>query len=1729
MPRTTSAEGGRANWQGIRFEAAFAVLNLVRTAMSRPPLGLDIATARTVAEVAGADFQFQPQANGAVDDLVAMQAGIRVAAYQLKSGIGRVPKAAKGKSATHAALHQAAAEISRVGGAHVVILVFESLSSRLRQVAQWLITGQQAPPIKTRAVLGEIFGKTDAELCGAEFRSRLRIIDCGNATDLGGYIDIQLGTRFSSPRQIRTIGDILRELVAEHSDIEGESKGPITPAVLTARLASRGHPSLSTVPHVDTPVLQRVADQFLANVRRDRGALPKLPRAKCVDEIDVALEKSDVVLLGAGGAGKSEIEAQLLEKRLSLGWTPVVIRRQDLAASDVPLAEFLGAGGTVSTLDVVQHLVQEGRAVLLLIDALDEIRRGSPSTSEPRSQEVYRLLTRIREAYPSRDQLQILLSSRTTDWTYFARIPRPEPFVEFFVPSLGVEIITQDALSDDEEDADDSRPTIASALARVSLPLAAECLARPLLLRFAYELSVAELIDDAPPVDGIRSDAELWSAYYERCVALVDDVPARGFGAGEVRRCHDQTALAHVEGQRLFTSVSDALLRADHDHAYRWLRSLDVLREHVGSLGSSASFFNTSYLDFALANALQERLDVIESFLSAPSVTIALYPVLRLLPAFWANSDEVRAKERTRRMLVLQGASSIGLEALLEGWIDLELTNDHREAFIAELSCLTPGSGRSTPALFLTLLGRTSSRRARKAWLFAAIKSVGAFDDDAVNELLRRAIDDLWNDDDKPVDTDVASEGAAAASLLQDGFARARSLAITDPENARVLCSSASRLLSRVICAETTVSFCSAPLEVSDWPEASNDAANLLATIVRNALAEEAVLLSLDSVSTETAASVIMRIVRGVMRPPDKPMNLTRPMQTEMNFIFQPHDLWQSAWHSLARCVPALIARSPDYVEPVVCAWLIFGLIRRNGELPKLSPDSYWIDDRSENWWHESTHHLEHAQIAEAGFGAITAALQRNDPLPFRRLIVSARRERWGGLAAILLDLAGHACVDDVIPVAVKQQVADAVVQLCLEGNALDVASIRRSFAAEFCNLLPFTTEANIQPILTKLANLASPARIAGLPLPTLPDLAELEAEHAAQEAELKERATKAAQDPDSRNRHFDAEQIKLQLLAQLTPEYLLGINQRLLARATAWRDTALTGVAPIDHPDVRFAVSALKHALLVEVDIPSWLMAAIHEARALAAPVAMDASSSADPERAEFVGSVWDDDDEEHDARPRARFVRECERIANERINQRAPMERGALEALLALIERNQEVAGLDEPSLDYTHEGATIDFVEQPFPKRGWLQLVVTYLEGLPPGTEHSLSATHFERILSLAADPDPFGQEPASSSHSTAVRVLAANALVQLKAHNTVSDQLDDEISTLANDPAPSVRRALFDAIPVIGKSSPKLYARQLRTYAEFEQDPFILSWAGNKLFTLHHDDLLTEFDTCAAILVPRVAQLYAVESSKGIECDKNPYIDALRRAVAIAVKVAANIPTGQAERMLTVELATTPAVSSYALETIFSVIRSNAKNADAFAALVTHVRIPVPITTNSLVIRDALEHAHNAGAALAASLLNLSHVPKMPMAAARERVNLDALRASPLWKYRPHLRAKWIEIVSPWMTSDHVLSSQRLISDAAIVLDIEARLDPMSAAGLLTQLRLDRAARFFEQRLADQLADLAAYLLIRCDTLKQQECAALVSLINVLASVGNARASQAARAFAVHVRIQGEPTP
>jgi hypothetical protein len=99
---------------------------------------------------------------------------------------------------------------------------------------------------------------------------------------------------------------------------------------------------------------------------------------------------------------------------------------------------------------------------------------------------------------------------------------------------------------------------------------------------------------------------------------------------------------------------------------------------------------------------------------------------------------------------------------------------------------------------------------------------------------------------------------------------------------------------------------------------------------------------------------------------------------------------------------------------------------------------------------------------------------------------------------------------------------------------------------------------------------------------------------------------------------------------------------------------------------------------------------------------------------------------------------------------------------------------------------------------------------------------------------------------------------------------------------------------------------------------------------------------------------------------------------------------------------------------------------------------------------------------------------------------------------------------------------VVLVQRLASDAACVLLMEAELDPCRAANTLARLQLHQSARHFEPRLADQLAHVGSSVMLRCEVLHASDRTAILALIDALASVGNELASNAARLYADRLR-------
>ncbi len=389
MPETnSSAEGGRSGWQGLRFEAAFAVLNLVRTAKGAPPVGLDENSACPADSALGLDVRFRPQAIGAVDDLVALAGTGRVIAFQAKSGLGRVPTGGQLTSTAARALEQAAREIRDADGARVIGLVFGQLSNPMRVVARWLRAEPDAltPPLRHLAAIGAALGEDPEHVDWVAIRPRLRLLEMGGVAEIGAQIELELASVYASPADRVLAADALREMVATHSDIEGASLPPIDRAAMNAWLARRRLAPIGAqeARERSVPILARAVARFFEAVQRDRGSLPEVDRQSVVDGVCSAIATRDVVLVGSGGSGKTEIECQVIRRHLSEGWVPIIVSRAEIARAGSEFGRDLGIGGRTGLADVARDLVTaEAQRALVVIDGLDELRRiGGASRDE---------------------------------------------------------------------------------------------------------------------------------------------------------------------------------------------------------------------------------------------------------------------------------------------------------------------------------------------------------------------------------------------------------------------------------------------------------------------------------------------------------------------------------------------------------------------------------------------------------------------------------------------------------------------------------------------------------------------------------------------------------------------------------------------------------------------------------------------------------------------------------------------------------------------------------------------------------------------------------------------------------------------------------------------------------------------------------------------------------------------------------------------------------------------------------------------------------------------------------------------------------------------------------------------------------------------------------------------------------------------------------------------------
>jgi hypothetical protein len=1706
-----SAEGGRSGWQGLRFEAGFAALSLVQNALRKAPLGLDDRTMTTAASAVGATFQFQPQASAAVDDLVVLDGQRRVVAYQSKSGIGRLPQSSDGASATHEALCQAAQELRDPAGASVVVLVFGSLSSRLRQLAEWLSGDDSSSPNpRTRRALCDIFNIGDSDLDLPAFRNRLRIVAFGTVADLGTRIDLELAHRYASPQLCTSVADALRELIADRSDIEGAPKGPIDAGVLKQWLAQRALPALEGMT-VSQPVLLSISQQFLDGVREARGPLPKLERIDTVDDIDVSLAQSDVALLGSGGAGKSEIEAQLLERRLAIGWTPIVVRRDDLAASGSSLAECLGAGERVGVLELAQHLIANGHRVLILVDALDEIRRANRSAAESRYREVYNLLRQVRHIEPTYANLQMIVSCRTTDWNILS-LPRMQSFKEIAVPPLNDSMLVADLeLADASE-----QLSIAGIVEAFPASVRTECLRKPLLLRFAVELAL--LSSGEAEGRQIKTEAELWTAYYERCVSFVDDVPFRGFDSSDVHRCHDHCAMTHIEGSHLYMEISDKTLHTNHDQPYRWLRSLDVLRPRQHNVGVAISFFSASYLDFALANALREDMPKVRSTLESLELSLALQPVLNLLPTFWIGDNAERAVERTRALLALPSISAIASDAILEGWIAQPLSTSERTQLIVAIRSIAVSAGRSLTARFFTLV----RRRAQYAlpWGIAAAGQADHVDDETWDEVAR-----CLNDHAIALRADVEAQ-PSIAQVIEQGYERAKRLALSDAENARVAAATASRLLASCPCSSMIGCIERAPIDVSDWHSASNEVRNVLASVVRTHLVETSFLVEMEGYESEVIYSFLNKILIGRMVADPTPVGMGRPRQTEMNFTVQQSDLWTSAWYSLADALPTLVRKSPKYIDLAISSWYLHRASSSyRGELEAVE-GTLWKSDGSQHWWFEHHTFSEHGLIAEAGFNALISQLRHSDVAPFYRLADQAADLCREGLVALAIDLCGQAAEDNSVPSNVKGPIAGRAMAFCVDSGALELPAVRYILPLRIASILPWLAKELVDNLWKALSDRVSLERIAALQIPEEPSLERLRVEHAKLLEGQGESSGEAKPDvANDRRAEGDSEYRRLRrdyLRNVLTPEREFARLTRLRGRIKEWHIQISSGLIPHDHPEVRFIGNVLwKLRETVKLDE---LPEVLREVLKVRTEEVTRSDTRASPDEEPEPDAL---DDGTSSSSPRATIVEESEEIGSRRINITTPLTREERYSLVEWLDRNASIAGLDEPSITETKDGTqqpieSYDPSHQPYPKRAWLRVVAVYLEGLVENDPHELNDERVRSIFKLTEDLDPVTQEAASASVSFAVRVLAAEAAALLRAHDPSIDARAC-ILRLARDPAPKVRRALFDTAYKFARCDPALFAEVVNEYARNETDPFILYWSQRTLFRCYHDSLSGPLDASCALALERVNGLYVACQS---EAPENPFEDALARLSGVAVEIVDVIPESVTEGMLRDRLRSSSRLTRVILEALYYRLRGKPSNAEHLLSLLRDVQIAFPAepaeSNDARSTHAVFEDVTRCSAVFTAALVGLGHIPRTAVSLSRCRVDIDTLMRDPLWRYREPIRSVWTRFVGPWLSSDLVVRLQRLASDVACVLSVEATLDPCRAASLLCQLRLERQARYFEPRLADQLAIVSSDVLLQCSQLTQNERLALVSLIDVLASIGNERASEAARHIAENMR-------
>jgi hypothetical protein len=1583
-----------------------------------------------------------------------------------------------------AALEQAGREIRDPNGAHIVILVFGQLSSRTKVLARWL-AGDDAVQVTPGAlnVIAEIM-KLDPSVSWASIRPRLRLIEVGSIVDLGAAIDLKLASCYSSPADRLSASDALRELVAVHSDVMGTKLQPIDRARLAEWLTSRGLPAISPAERSgdEVPVLVRKCERYLQGVERIRGAVPEIPRDALVEQIVEHLVRDDVVLVGGGGSGKTELEAQVVRRHLSDGWVPIIIHREDLVKFGGDLAHAAGAGGRTDLPGLVGDLLSHSAEnLLVVVDGIDEIRRTAGTAQAGLAAGLLTVLNGIRAKHPERNRLHLLISCRRFDWSRMAAAGWNAHFASVESPP-----VSADELAGVPEAATEFRFFVD----HLQEPLRTIALSRPILLRMAHELWLQRhpegVAQSGAALADITSEVGLWRTYYDECVCGVDIGLVSSLLPGDVMKCHDEMARRQVEDNHFTLLVPSPPIEMNHPRAFPWLRSVEVAVDASHGPGVlDTRFFHPSYADFALALVAAEDGTTRRQWAQSTALSVSLYPVWRRVPSFWL--EPALAVTRICDLLLDGGVPHLTKRALLEGYFEAGPDGNSTQAVSGAIA------GRGSARLLADFIKLATAHALAESkvglaesWIVELRKHEATLDIACFDDLLRAATQFL--DANSPTER----LRSAARELARVGFERATQVGRSPSglHNARILARHSAAALSRALSADLIRTL---PIKVDDWTAVGDLArATTIAADVRQVLVDADIVRRMHEVDADATLSFLVQIIVGIPPVLEGKVDLGTPQQTSpVNMSTSLRDAWEGSWNDIAENATSLFGRDKRYLQLSVLAWQLYGLGThgRSGSetFPREKPGDYWFHDDSHLWWATGHHSpTAHVRLADAGFAFVEERAALNYAEPFLYLCAVAEEIRWAGLVGVLLGIAGR--VLGTVPLNGHAAIAEAAAKLIGHARALHMLEIRDSAITALPLVAANTAGFLRDTVWSAVRELADLGRIADEE-PVPPDLERGREVHARLVSDQKAKLDKM---PDDSSHSWERSIAKMQLkmLAQFTPEWEDAMRRSHYEKRLAWRAEAARGEVPFGHPDVEACLAAIGEFFKRDLAdlLPADLVALHAEILAIHGQQAMPRNEA--PIRySRGVSNVRSPSPSDTN-NPRARFCLEFELLFSEHLNRTISWERSQAIHLLALIEDNRDKLGLNEPTPATEPIGNPDEadwHAQQPLPKRAWARLVLLYLEHLEPDEPSHLSAESIQQLLGLASDADPAKPEPAGPSLPYTVRGEAAAALFPLRAHGDSPSGFVTLIAKLVVDPAPAVRRAVYAGARWLRGTEDAVYAKILQTFSEGETDSYLVGSGAEALLLPPPTDgelgawgracvsLLARFGQIAPLPLGRETNERAVEIVGDIAVHlavrgEPGTTAALRQTIASPAIPGVSADFGWAIANATIEHVQERFEKGRSLDLLGWYSRRSAETASMCS------------DTDVSVAKEELELVSGVAAVLAAALTGqrairqwtLTH-EEFPSTPRRERMRPE-LRAN-----EQDLRLIWRGIVDPWLVSAWCVHVQRMLLDAIRVAREVAHDEPGDAERMLKAWRLESKIGSLEMRVRDELLALTRTLL------------------------------------------------